>query len=204
MAINVAIIYYSQTGTTYEIAKTMAETVEAMGENVRLRKVQELAPAEAIAQNEMWAAHVEATNDIELATNDDLEWADAIIMGTPTRYGLPTAQIKQFLDQTGGLWAKGALVNKMVTSFTSAATHHGGHETTLTALNNTFYHWGSIIVPPGYADGVQFASGTPYGTSFTSNNGELSPDETALNAARFQATHLVEVARQFKGVPQTA
>lgn len=95
-------------------------------------------------------------------------------------------------------------MNKIVSSFTSAATLHGGHETTLTALNNTFYHWGSIIVPPGYADRGQFASGTPYGTSFVSNNGELDPDETALNAARFQGRRVAEVAARFAAAPALA
>lgn len=203
MTLNVAVIYYSQTGTTYDLAKTMADAAEAAGATVRLRKVAELAPEEAIAQNEGWVATRERTADVPVASNDDLEWADAILFGTPTRYGLPTAQLKQFLDQTGGLWAQGKLVNKIVSSFTSAATTHGGHETTIVALNNTFYHWGAIIVPPGYADAVQFAAGTPYGTSFTSNNGSLDPDETALNAARFQAKRVVEVAQQFVGNRET-
>jgi NAD(P)H dehydrogenase (quinone) len=131
------------------------------------------------------------------ASNDDLTWADAVIFGTPTRYGLPAAQLKQFLDATGGLWAKGALVNKVCSSFTSAGTSHGGQETTIVNLNTTFYHWSAIIVGPGYADPIQFQSGNPYGVSFTSNNGALKPDEVALNAARFQGRRVAEVAAQF-------
>ena len=134
---------------------------------------------------------------MEEATNDDLTWADAIIFGTPTRYGLPTAQLKQFLDMTGGLWAKGALVNKVCSSFTSTGTPHGGQETTIVNLNTTFYHWGAIIVGPGYADPIQFKSGNPYGTSFTSNNGAPKPDEVAIAAARFQGKRVVEVTSQF-------
>jgi NAD(P)H dehydrogenase (quinone) len=194
MAVKVAIIYYSATGTTYALARAIEEGAKAAGAEVRFRKVHELAPEEAIKSNEGWAAHHLETQDVEEATNDDLKWADAIIFGTPTRYGLPTAQLKQFIDGTGGLWASGALVNKVGSSFTSTGTSHGGQETTLINLNTTFYHWGAIIVAPGYADPIQFQSGNPYGTSFTSNNGALKPDETALAAARFQGRRVAEVA----------
>ena len=197
MAVKLAVIYYSATGTTYDLAKAVEEGAQQAGAEVRFRKVHELAPEEAIKSNEGWSNHRLQTQDVPEATNDDLEWADAIVLGTPTRYGLPSAQIKQFIDGTGGLWGQGKLVNKIVSSFTSAATQHGGHETTLTALNNTFYHWGAIIVGPGYADPIQFQSGNPYGTSFTSNNGELDPDEVAINAAKFQAKRVVEVTEKF-------
>lgn len=195
--VNVAVIYYSSTGTTYHLAKGIEEGAREASAEVRLRKVRELAPEEAVASNESWSQHRLETQNIHEATLDDLRWADAIILGTPTRYGLPAAQLKQFIDMTGPLWGNGELVNKIVSSFTSAATLHGGHETTLTALNNTFYHWGSIIVSPAYAAASQFQSGNPYGTSFTSNNGELDPDETALTAARFQGKRVAEVAAQF-------
>jgi NAD(P)H dehydrogenase (quinone) len=198
MAVKVAIIYYSATGTTYALARAIEEGAKAAGAEVRFRKVHELAPEEAIKSNEGWAAHSLETQNVEEASNDDLEWADAIILGTPTRYGLPTAQLKQFIDGTGGLWAKGALVNKVCSSFTSTGTAHGGQETTIVNLNTTFYHWGALIVGPGYADPIQFQSGNPYGTSFTSNNGALKPDEVALAAARFQGRRVAEVAAQFR------
>jgi NAD(P)H dehydrogenase (quinone) len=197
MPVKVAVIYYSATGTTYSLARAVEEGARAAGAEVRLRKVHELAPEEAIASNEGWSAHRLETQDVAEASLDDLRWADAIIFGTPTRYGLPTAQLKQFLDTTGSLWATGALVNKVASSFTSAATLHGGHEATILTLNTTFYHWGAIIVGPGYADPIQFQSGNPYGVSFTSNNGTLKPDETALAAARFQGRRVAEVAAQF-------
>jgi NAD(P)H dehydrogenase (quinone) len=173
MAQKVLVVYYSATGTTYKMAQ------------------------EAIDSNKGWAAHHLETQNVEEATLADLEWADAIIFGAPTRYGMPAAQLKQFIDQTGPLWAKGALVNKIVSSFTSAATAHGGQETTILALNNTFYHWGSIIVPPGYADPIQFQAGNPYGASFVSNNGQLAPDDTALASCRFQGKRVAEVAGMF-------
>jgi len=197
MAVKVAIIYYSATGTTYQLARAIEEGARAAGAEVRFRKVRELAPEEAIAANQGWAAHRLESQDVGEASNDDLTWADAVIFGTPTRYGLPAAQLKQFLDATGGLWAKGALVNKVCSSFTSAGTSHGGQETTIVNLNTTFYHWSAIIVGPGYADPIQFQSGNPYGVSFTSNNGALKPDEVALLAARFQGRRVAEVAAQF-------
>lgn len=199
MSVKVAVIYYSATGTTYELARAVEEGAKAAGAEVRFRKVRELAPEEAIKSNEGWSKHRLQTQDVEEASNDDLEWADAIILGTPTRYGLPSAQLKQFIDGTGPLWGSGKLVNKIGSSFTTTATAHGGQETTLTALNNIFYHWGSIIVAPSYADPIQFQAGNPYGSSFTSNNGELDPDEVAINAAKFQAKRVVEVTKKFIG-----
>src|ERR1700739_3691542 len=125
MAIKVAIIYYSATGTTYQLARAIEQGAKEAGAEVRLRKVHELAPEEAIASNQGWAAHRLESQHVKEATSDDLAWADAIIVGTPTRYGPPSAQLKQYLDTTGKLWAEGGLVNKICSSFTSSATAHG-------------------------------------------------------------------------------
>lgn len=198
MSVNLAIIYYSATGTTYRMARAIEEGARDAGAEVRFRKVRELAPEEAIRSNKGWVEHRRTTQNVAEATLEDLEWADAIIFGTPTRYGLPTAQLKQFLDQTGPLWSQGRLADKIVSSFCTTSTQHGGQETTITALNNTFYHWGSIIVGPGYLDPIQFEAGNPYGASFTSDNGRLSPDETALASARFQGRRVAEVAQQYQ------
>ena len=197
MAVKVAIIYYSATGTTYRLARAVEEGASEGGADVRLRKVRELAPEEAIASNQGWAAHRLESQHVAEATHDDLVWADALVFGTPTRYGLPTAQLKQFLDTTGPLWVKGALVNKICSAFTSSGTADGGQETTIVNVNATFYHWGAIVVGPGYADPIQFKAGNPYGASFTSNNGALKPDETTLEAARFQGRRVAELAIQF-------
>jgi NAD(P)H dehydrogenase (quinone) len=197
MQTKTAIIYYSATGGTHKLAEAIAEGSEEAGAEVRLRKVRELAPEEAIASNQGWSAHRLETQHIAEATLGDLEWADVIIFGAPTRFGLPAAQLKQFLDTCGPLWAAGKLMNKLVSSFTSTATAHGGQESTILALNNTFYHWGAIIVPPGYGDPIQFAAGNPYGVSFTSQNGAVPPDETALASARYQGRRTVQVATQF-------
>ncbi|HEY1179859.1 MAG TPA: NAD(P)H:quinone oxidoreductase [Phytomonospora sp.] len=189
----VAVIYYSSTGTVHEMAGHAVAAAEKAGAEVRLRKVAELAPDAAIASNEAWAAHAEATSDVEHASLDDLEWADVLAFGTPTRYGLPTAQLKQFIDTSGPLWQQGKLVGKVATSFTSTATTHGGQESTILALNNTFYHWGCVIVSPGYADPVMFdpANGNPYGVSVVGGSGVSEPQVAALGV---QMRRAVEVA----------
>lgn len=197
MAVKVAVIYYSATGTTYRLAQAVEQGATDAGADVRLRKVRELAPDEAIASNQGWAAHRLESQHVVEASLDDLAWADALIFGTPRRYGLPTAQLKQFLDTTGPLWAKGALVNKICSAFTSSGTAHGGQETTIVNVSTTFYHWGAIIVGTGYEDPIQFKAGNPYGASFTSNNGALKPDETALESARFQGRRVAELGAQF-------
>ncbi|MEU5881146.1 NAD(P)H:quinone oxidoreductase [Spirillospora sp. NPDC047279] len=196
--LKVSVIYYSATGTIFRLAKAAATAAEKAGAEVRLRKVKELAPEEAIASNQGWSDNAAATQHVVEATLDDLDWADAFLLGAPTRYGMPAAQLKQFLDTTGPLWGEGRLVNKVASSFTASATPHGGQESTILALNNTFYHWGSIIVPPGYADPIQFQMGNPYGTSHVSANGEIPPGDVELAAMEFQATRLVEVASAFK------
>lgn len=195
----VAIIYYSQTGTTHKLALGVEEGAKAAGAETRLLKVKETAPDEVWGNIPNWKKHLEETADVPEATNDDLEWADAIIFGTPTRYGLPSAQLKNFIDQTGSLWAKGALTNKIGSSFTTTATAHGGQEQTILALNTPFYHWGMIIVAPGYTEPSQFQSGNPYGASFTSNNAQADPDEVALTAAKLQGKRVAEIAAKFKG-----
>ncbi len=187
----IAVIYYSATGTVHELAQQIAAGAEAEGAEVRLRRVKELAPAEAIASNEGWQKHVEEVHPtVPEATNDDLVWADGIAIGSPTRFGLPTAQLKQFLDQTGPLWAQGALASKAATAFTSASTTHGGHESTAIAIGNTFYHWGSIIVPLGYTSEAASGTGTPYGVSALT--GPL--DEATIAAAKAQGARLATVA----------
>ncbi len=196
--VNTTIVYYSATGSTYAMAKAAADAAEKAGSQVRLRKVQELAPEEAIASNAGWSQHRLDTQDVAQAALDDLEWSDVLIFGTPTRYGLPTAQLKQFIDTTGPLWSQGKLVNKVATSFTSTGTAHGGQETTITALNNTFYHWGCVIVPPGYADPIQFQAGNPYGASHISDNGANPPGEVELASVSFQARRAVEIGAALK------
>ena len=196
MPTRIAVIYYSSTGYVHALAQAVAEGAEEAGAEVRLRRVAELAPEQAIEANPAWKAHVEETHhDVPEAAVDDLDWADGYALGTPTRFGNPTSQLKQFIDQTGPLWAEGKLADKAATSFTSAMNAHGGSESTILAVNNVFYHWGAIIVPPGYTDQQLFAAGgNPYGTSYASGQAGAPISEEALVAARIQGKRLAEVA----------
>lgn len=194
--VNVAIIYYSATGTVHALAQAAAEGAEKAGAQVRLRKVAETASAEAISSKPAWGQHIQDTADIAEAGHDDLEWADAVLFGTPTRYGNPASQLRTFIDTTGALWYQGKLADKVYGAFTASNTTHGGQESTLLALGNTFYHWGGIIVPPGYTDPIQLQSGNPYGTSHVA--GEGPPSEVAVQAARYQAQRVVDTAAALK------
>ncbi|MFF2729291.1 NAD(P)H:quinone oxidoreductase [Streptomyces sp. NPDC058008] len=197
-SVNVAVIYYSSTGTVSTIAKAVAGDAESAGAQVRLRKVPELAPQAAIDSNPAWAEHARATAGIPEVVQDDMVWADAVIFGTPTRYGNVTAQLKQFLDTLGGLWQEGRLADKVYSGFTASSTTHGGQESTLLALYNTIYHFGGILVPPGYTDASKFVDGNPYGTSHVSGQGDIPVAEQTLTAARVQAERVVKFTRAIK------
>jgi NAD(P)H dehydrogenase (quinone) len=192
----IAVIYYSATGNVHALAKAVAEGAESAGAEVRLRQVEEIASEMLISQNQYWGRHRAAVRDQPEATLDDLEWADGVAFGTPTRFGNVSAQLKQFMDQAGNLWQQGKLADKLATSFTSSQTEHGGQESTLLALNNTFYHWGMVVVPLGYTVHEVYASGgNPYGASYTSGTrmpGDLPDDVLAV--ARAQGSRLARFA----------
>jgi NAD(P)H dehydrogenase (quinone) len=191
----IAGIYYSATGRNHEVALAVEAGAQAAGAETRLRRVAELAPPEAIDRNPAWRAHYDAVSDAPIATVDDLEWADGFVFGTPTRFGGPAAQLKQFLDQSGGLWFQGKLANKAAAGFTSASNEHGGQESTLLALYNILYHWGAVIVPPGYTDpSVYGAGGNPYGVSFTDPR-KAPHAEATLAAARYLGGRVARFAR---------
>ncbi|MGV9300331.1 NAD(P)H:quinone oxidoreductase [Amycolatopsis sp. NPDC003676] len=192
MSTRILVVYYSATGNTAALADALAEGAGETGAEVRVRTVPETAPPEAIASNRRWQAWVDAGPHHELATLADLEWADGLALGSPTRFGGPAAQLKSFVDTTGGLWAQGKLADKVATSFTSASTAHGGLEATVLAINNIFYHWGAIVVPLGYADPHLMESGNPYGGSFVSRK-SAAPDDTALRALRIQGRRLATI-----------
>lgn len=197
-AVKLAVIYYSSTGTNHAIAQEIADAAEKAGAEVRLRRVAELAPRAAIESNPAWAAHADATADIPEAVPDDVLWADAVIFGSPTRFGNITSQLKQFIDLLGPQWAQGLLADKVYSGFTSSATLHGGQESTLLALYTTVQHFGGILVTPGYTDPAKFADGNPYGTSHVDAQGENPVDDTTRAAARVQAERVVRVARALK------
>jgi len=193
----IAVIYYSSTGNMHRLAEAFAEGAADAGAQVRLRRVSELAPAEAIDANPAWRAHADATAGIERAGLQDLEWASGFAFGTPTRFGNVSSQLKQFLDTTAGLWQAGKLANKPVTGFTGSLDPHGGQESTLLALYNTMCHWGAVILPPGWVDYdlMHAAGGNPYGISQVETEAD-DPGyvKAVLDAARFQGGRLARTA----------
>jgi NAD(P)H dehydrogenase (quinone) len=192
---NIAVVYYSATGHIYAMAEAVVKGAKDAGADVRLRRVAELAPEEVIRRQDAWREHYERTVPLVAEVKlEDLEWADGFAFGTPTRFGLPAAQLKEFIDQTGPLWVQGHLANKVATSFTSSQNAHGGQESTLLALNNVFYHWGCLIVPPGYTHAVVAAAGgKPYGASYPAVAGDAVSTE-ALTAAQHQGHRLAQYA----------
>lgn len=196
--VKVAVIFYSMGGTNYQLAQWAEAGAKEAGAEVKVLKVQELAPQSAIEGNEAWKSTVEATKNVPVATSADIEWADAIIFSVPTRFGNMPSQMKQFLDIQGGLWASGKTVNKVVSAMTSAQNPHGGQEATLLSLYTSMMHWGAIIATPGYTDPVLFgAGGNPYGTSVTvGQDGKMIEDVQA--AVKHQAKRTVTVAEWVK------
>ncbi len=194
----IAIVYYSSTGTNYQLAKWAEEAATAAGADVKVLKFPELAPDAAIDSNPAWRAHVEETKDVPEVTPEDMEWADGFIFSVPSRFGNVPGQAKQFFDTLGGLWAGGKLANKVVSGMSSAANAHGGQEQTVLSLYTTMFHWGAIIAGPGYTDPVAFSSGgNPYGTSVTVDQ-EGNMVEDVEEAVKHQARRTVSVTSWVK------
>jgi len=190
-----AIIYYSATGHNTSMAKRVAAAAEAAGAEVRVRPVAETRDPESFAANPAWTANYEATKDSPTATGDDIVWADAVIFGSPTRFGSVASQLRNFLDSLGGLWAEGKLADKVYAGFTSSNTLHGGQETTLLSLYITLIHFGGIIVAPGYTDPLKFVDGNPYGVSLVSTHDNISEfDDATTNALDHLARRVVSTA----------
>jgi NAD(P)H dehydrogenase (quinone) len=191
--VNVAVVYYSSTGTIHRIATELAETAEKAGAEVRLVKAAELAPRVAIDSRPAWAAHLAETEDVPEARVEDVLWADAVLFGTPTRFGNMSAQLKQFIDTLGPAWFRGQLSSKVYSAFTSGGSAHGGMETTLVSIYNMVCHFGGIIVPPGLNE-------NPYGTSHVLGRENLRVGDAVLQAAQVQANRVVRVARALKEI----
>lgn len=195
--VKLTIVYYSMTGTNFQLASWAKEGAEEVGAEVRIVKAHELAPREAIESNPAWKAQVERERDIKEATSEDLLWGDALIFSSPTRFGNVASQIKQFIDLQGGIWSEGKLVNKVVSAMSSAQNPNGGQEQTIQAIYTAMMHWGAIIVPPGYTDESNYvAGGNPYGTSVTAGKNGMVEDVKA--AVKHQAKRTVEIARLLK------
>lgn len=192
----VLVLYYSMYGHIETLAQTIAEGAASVdGVEVDIKRVPELMP-EDVAKS----AGAKLNQDAPVVSVDDLENYDAIIFGTPTRFGNMCAQMRNFLDQTGGVWMAGKLVGKVGSVFTSTASQHGGQETTITSFHTTLLHHGMIIVGVPYTipeltnlDAAM--GGTPYGAStLAGGDGSRQPSEAELNIARFQGKHVAEIA----------
>jgi len=190
----VAVIYYSATGTVHQLAEHVARSAREAGAEVRLLRVAELAPRAVIETNPAWAGHIAATGHVPVATAEDILWADAVVFGSPTRFGNVASQLKQFIDTLGGQWVQGLLADKVYSGFTASSTAHGGQESTLLALYNTVYHFGGLVVAPGYTDPVKYVDGNPYGTSHVAGQGDIPVDDVARNAAAYQGRRVATIA----------
>jgi NAD(P)H:quinone oxidoreductase type IV len=198
----VQIVFYSMYGHVYQLAEAIAEGArEVPDTEVSLFQVPELMPDDALEKSGAKAAR-EAFADIPIAEPAQLAEADAIIFGTPTRFGNMAAQMRNFLDQTGQLWFTGALVGKLGSVFASTGTQHGGQETTITSFHSTLLHHGMIVVGVPYTaqellNMEEITGGTPYGaTTLAGADGSRRPTENELAIARFQGKHVAQIAQK--------
>ncbi len=199
------IVFYSTYGHVFKMAEAVAEGVkEVAGAEAKILRVPETLPQEALEK--MGAVDAQkAYSHVPVCTVDELAEADAIIFGTPTRFGNMCGQMRQFLDATGQLWAKGALIGKVGSVFTSSATQHGGQESTILTFHVTLLHQGFVIVGLPYAFQGQMridevSGGTPYGAStIAGGDGSRMPSENELEAARFQGKHVASIAAKLTG-----
>ncbi|RMD61738.1 MAG: NAD(P)H:quinone oxidoreductase [Alphaproteobacteria bacterium] len=192
----VLVLYYSSYGHVETMARAVAEGAARVdGVEVTVKRVPELVPEDVARQSGM-----KLDQSAPIAEPDELANYDAIIFGTPTRFGNMAAQMRNFLDQTGGLWARGALVGKLGSVFASTATQHGGQETTLTSFHTTLLHHGMIVVGVPYAcqelmNMSEVSGGTPYGaTTLAGGDGSRQPSENELAIARYQGEHVARIA----------
>jgi len=192
----VLVLYYSSYGHIEQMAQAAAEGVaKVSGVTAVVKRVPETVPAEIAKQ-----MHFKLEQAAPIATVDELADYDAIIFGTPTRYGNMAAQMKTFIDMTGGLWMKGALVGKVGSVISSSATQHGGQETTITSFHTVLFHHGMVVVGLPYACQDQMGveevkGGTPYGASTIAGaDGSRQPSEKELGMARFQGEHVAKIA----------
>jgi NAD(P)H dehydrogenase (quinone) len=191
----VLVLYYSTYGHIERMAASAAEGARSAGAEVEIKRVPELMPPEVARK-----AGAKLDQAAPIAKPEELANYDAIIVGTPTRYGRVTSQMANFWDQTGGLWAAGALVGKVGSVFTSTATQHGGQETTLFSMITTFLHQGMVVVGLPYAAKGQMrldeiTGGSPYGAStIAGGKGERQPSENELELMRWQGRHVAEIA----------
>ena len=208
MSTNVLVVFYSMYGHVYKMAEAEAEGARSVeGVDVKVLQVPELVPDSALERVGALAARA-AFAHVPVAEPAMLAEADAVIFGTPTRFGNMCAQMRNFLDQTGGLWMKGALAGKVGSVFCSTGTQHGGQETTITSFHTTLLHHGMVIVGVPYTEQrlvnmAEITGGSPYGASTLAGaDGSRHPSENELGIARFQGAHVAAIAKKLlKGQP---
>ncbi len=203
MSVTLQIIFYSMYGHIYRMTEAIAAGArEVSGVNVEIFRVPELVSEEILEKSGAKEAQ-KAFGHIPIITVDQIAKADAYIFGTPTRFGNMCSQMRNFLDQLGGLWMKNSFVNKIGSVFTSTGTQHGGQETTISSFHTTLLHLGMIIVGVPYSETRllnmnEITGGSPYGSSTLAGDGKRMPSENELGIARFQGKHVAEIARAFK------
>jgi NAD(P)H dehydrogenase (quinone) len=198
-AVKVLVVFYSRNGSTAILAEAVASGAREAGAEVILRRVDEFISEELIRSVPGWAENRQRLKArFQPPTPDDAETADAIVFGTPTRFGNCSAELKSYIDSLGALWAKGALNGKVGSAFVSTATTHGGNEVTALTLFAPMAHLGMIIVPPGYSDPIMFEAGTPYGASAVTGQDNTPPTDADLAAARAQGRRVAMVAAALK------
>ena len=203
-AVNVLVAFYSRNGSTEALANAIAEGAGSEGAEVRLRRAREIVSEQIMTKAPGWLENAKRMNQqYEAPTEADAEWADAIIFGTPTRFGNISSDLKAYVDSLGGLWFQGKLLGKAGSAFTSTSTPHGGNESTIITMYNFMAHLGLIIVPLGYADPGLFTAGTPYGASSVSGQNNAPPTSQDLHVARFQGKRVAHVARALKAAGET-
>ncbi len=192
----ILVLYYSSYGHLETMAQAVAEGVKSVpGTEVDIKRVPELVPDDIAKKS-----GIKLDQAAPIATVDELPNYDAIIFGAPTRFGMMAAQMRNFLDQTGGLWVKGALIGKIGSVFTASATQHGGQESTILSFHTTLLHQGMVIVGLPYSCKTQMrldeiTGGSPYGAStITGGDGSRQPSEGELSMARFQGEHVAKIA----------
>jgi len=196
MTTKILVAFYSRTGSVESLAKAIAEGAKARGAEVRLRRARDIVGPEVMAQAPGWTDSSARMDALYPApTAEDAEWADGIVLGTPTRFGAISAELKAYIDGLGLLWFQDKLVGKAGSVFTSTSSPHGGNEATLLSLYPPLAHLGLIIVPLGYSDPVMFRAGTPYGASSVSHGPQAAPPTADdLEVARFQGARVASVA----------
>jgi NAD(P)H dehydrogenase (quinone) len=204
MSTRIHVVFYSMYGHIYKMAEAIAEGAREVADaEVTLFQVPELVPDDVLQKSGAKQARA-AFAHVPIMKPEQLGEADALIFGTGTRFGNMTAQMRNFLDQTGGLWMTGGLVGKVGSVFTSTATQHGGQETTITSFHTTLLHHGMIIVGVPYAEQRltnmdEISGGTPYGAStLTKGDGSRMPSENELGIARYQGKHVATIASELK------